>query len=154
MHDRSGPILQQWKDLEPEFPQMSMVARDILAVPAAGVGCERVFSVAGALYDHRKNFHPDTFSAMMMVRFYDQKENADASLHLDLEEEESMSLEDLTNEMQRRHEDITQVFQKVYIRDEEDDNNDEDQLTQIGSSQVEQVSARDVSIDSLTFVSS
>ena len=62
---------------------MSMVARDILAVPAAGVGCERVFSVAGALYDHRKNFHPDTFSAMMMVRFYDQKENADASLHVD-----------------------------------------------------------------------
>ena len=133
---------------------MSMVARDILAVPAAGVGCERVFSVAGALYDHRKNFYPDTFSAMMMVRFYDQKENADASLHVDLEEEESMSLEDLTNEMQRRHEDLTQVFQKVYISDEEDDNNDEDQLTQIGSSQVEQVSARDVSIESLTFVSS
>ena len=65
-----------------------------------------------------------------------------------------MSLEDLTNEMQRRHEDLTQVFQKVYISDEEDDNNDEDQLTQIGSSQVEQVSARDVSIESLTFVSS
>ena len=59
-----------------------------------------------------------------------------------------------TNEMQRRHEDLTQVFQKVYISDEEDDNNDEDQLTQIGSSQVEQVSARDVSIESLTFVSS
>ena len=39
MHDRSGPILQQWKDLEPEFPQMSMVARVILAVPAADVGC-------------------------------------------------------------------------------------------------------------------
>ena len=56
--------------------------------------------------------------------------------------------------MQRRHEDLTQVFQKVYISDEEDDNNDEDQLTQIGSSQVEQVSARDVSIESLTFVSS
>ena len=35
---------------------MSMVTRDILAVPAAGVGGERVFSVAGALYDHRKNF--------------------------------------------------------------------------------------------------
>ena len=50
---------------------------------------------------------------MMMVRFYDQKENADASLHVDLEEEESMSLEDLTNEMQRRHEDLTQVIQKV-----------------------------------------
>ena len=63
---------------------------------------------------------------MMMVRFYDQKENADASLHVDLEEEESMSLEDLTNEMQRRHEDLTQVFQKVYISDKEDDNNDED----------------------------
>ena len=76
---------------------MSMVARDILAVPAAGVGCERVFSVAGALYDYRKNFHPDTFSAMIMVRFYDQKENADTSLHVDLEEEESMSVEDLTN---------------------------------------------------------
>ena len=88
---------------------------------------------------------------MMMVRFYDQKENADASLHVDLEEEESMSLEDLTNEMQRRHEDLTQVFQKVYISDEEDANNDEDQLAQIGSSQVEQVSARDVSIESLTF---
>ena len=65
-----------------------------------------------------------------------------------------MSLEDLTNEMQRRHEDLTHVFQKVYISDNEDDNNDEDQLTQIGSSQVEQVSARDVSIGSLTFVSS
>ena len=91
---------------------------------------------------------------MMTVRFYDQKENADASLHVDLEEEESMSLEDLTKEMQRRHEDLTQVFQKVYISDEEDDNNDEDQLTQIGSSQVAQVSARDISIESLTFVSS
>ena len=65
-----------------------------------------------------------------------------------------MSLEDLTNEMQRRHEDLSQVFQKVYISYEEDANNDEDQLTQIGSSQVEQVLARDVSIESLTFVSS
>ena len=94
--------------------------------PAAGVGYERVFSVAGDLYDHRKNFHPNAFSAIMIVRFYDQKENTDASLHIDLVEEESMSLEDLTNEMQRRYEDLTQAFQKVYISDEEDDDNAED----------------------------
>ena len=102
------------------------MARVILVVPAASVGYERVFSVAGALYDHRKNFYSNAFSAIIMVRFYDQNENTDASLHIDLEEEESVSLVDLTNEMQMRHEDLTQAFQKVYISDEEDDDNDED----------------------------
>jgi hypothetical protein len=135
MHERSGNILQQWKDLEGEFPRLSKMARDILAVPAAGVGCERIFSVAGSIYDHRKNFNPETFFVMMMIRFHDQKENADAVWHLDLEEHESMSVESINLEMQKRHEDLVEVFQKVYISDEEGEEDEEvrDVTTNVGS---------------------
>ena len=70
------------------------MARVIIVLPAASVGYERVFSVAGSLYDHRKNFHPHASSAIIIVRFYDQKENTDASLNIDLEEEESVSFVD------------------------------------------------------------
>jgi hypothetical protein len=100
------------------------MARDNLAVPAAGVGCERVFSTAGALYDHRKSYNPATFSALMMVRFHDQKENSQAKLDADLAAEEEMTTEDLNKEMEKRVSELQIVYNKHYISDDDDDESD------------------------------
>jgi hypothetical protein len=39
-------VLTMWKHLEGEYPYMVAIARDILSIPGAGVGVERVFSIA------------------------------------------------------------------------------------------------------------
>ena len=43
-------ILALWQQLAPRFPILSMIARNILAVPIASVGVERLFSTAARLY--------------------------------------------------------------------------------------------------------
>jgi hypothetical protein len=39
-------VLTIWKHLEGEYPYIVAIARDILGIPSAGVGIERVFSIA------------------------------------------------------------------------------------------------------------
>ncbi len=37
-------VLQEWKRLEPKFPTVARMAKDILAIPLAGVGVEQGFN--------------------------------------------------------------------------------------------------------------
>lgn len=48
-------ILKWWKLHENQFPNLSRMARDFLAVPIAGVGVERVFSIARDVVPYRRN---------------------------------------------------------------------------------------------------
>ncbi len=98
------------------------MTRDILAVSAADVNCERVFSTAKALYDHRKTYNSITFSAYMMMRFHDQKENLQAKLNVDLLTEEKMTQKDLEKEMKKRTNELQHVYHERYISDNEDEN--------------------------------
>ena len=38
-------ILECWQFLEPRYPTVARMAKDILAIPLAGVGIERVFNL-------------------------------------------------------------------------------------------------------------
>lgn len=58
-----------------------------MAISAADVGCERIFSIADNLYDHRSSYDPETFEAIMIIRAHDQRENINARLRVDLKKE-------------------------------------------------------------------
>ena len=46
-------------------------------------------------------------------------ENVDIVHHFNLNEHESMSINIINFEMQKRHENLIEIFQKIYISDEE-----------------------------------
>ncbi|KAG9375655.1 hypothetical protein A1F94_013793 [Pyrenophora tritici-repentis] len=51
----SFDILEWWKTNEPTYPRLSQVAKDILAIPIAQVGVERVFNVAKDVIGSRRH---------------------------------------------------------------------------------------------------
>ena len=61
-------VIGVWKKLEVQFPTIAQIARDILCIPAASVGVERTFSIARHLLRFNRNYGPDTFSNILMVR--------------------------------------------------------------------------------------
>ena len=59
-----------WKVKAKDFPNVSKVARHILAVPASSVSSERIFSLAGNLVDHNQSqLAPDTVNVLI---FFDK----------------------------------------------------------------------------------
>ncbi len=110
---------------------MSRMTRDFLAVSAADVRCERVFSTAKALYDHRKTYNSIIFFAYMMMRFHDQKKNLQAKLNVDLSMKKEMIIEDLNKKMKKRVHELQQVYSERYISENEnEDINSQDTNTQ------------------------
>jgi hAT family C-terminal dimerisation region len=62
-----------WKDLEEEFPTLAEMAKDILAIPAAGVGTERRFSEGRDVVTYRRsNLNPATIENLMMIRHHEK----------------------------------------------------------------------------------
>jgi hypothetical protein len=110
---------------------MSRMTRDNLAVSAANVECERIFNIVEALYDHRKSYNSIIFFALMMIRFHDQKKNSQTKLNTDLTIEEEMIIENLNKKMKKRVSELQIVYNKHYINDDDDDENDIFQNTSI-----------------------
>ena len=55
---------------------MAKLARDILAVPGAGVGCERVFHLANRVIGkHKGQQNSETSRAEMLIYHFHRKEN-------------------------------------------------------------------------------
>ena len=48
-------VLEQWKKLGNQFPKLSQMAKDYLAIPASSVACERLFSTAGNFLNKKRN---------------------------------------------------------------------------------------------------
>jgi hypothetical protein len=52
-----------------QYPTLSRVARDYLAIPGSSTSCERAFSSAGLIgSNHRLSLTPDTFEAIQLVK--------------------------------------------------------------------------------------
>ena len=65
-----------WKSLESELPGLSTMARDLLSIPLAGVGVERVFNFARDMCHFRRGqLHPDTIRSLLLVYYLQIKES-------------------------------------------------------------------------------
>ncbi|KAL3258479.1 hypothetical protein ABHI18_006016 [Aspergillus niger] len=61
------PPRAYWKEHEHEFPVLSRLARDLLAVPATGAGVERLFNSARDICHYRRgSLHEKTIQDLMM----------------------------------------------------------------------------------------
>jgi len=67
--DRPGfDVLHFWK-LDPKYPTLKKIARDVLAIPASTVASESAFSTGGrVLSPHRSSLHFDTVEALMCLQ--------------------------------------------------------------------------------------
>ena len=99
---------------------MARLARDYLAIQAAGVGCERVFSEAGHLYDSQRHYQPNTFSAIMLVNHFDKQQNQDSNFHLDLQSNELITEAELKEELETRHNELMDEMSGHYISEDEE----------------------------------
>jgi hypothetical protein len=67
------PPLEVWKSLEYRLPGLAAMARDLLAIPMAGVGIERVFNYARDICHYRRGqLKPDTIRALMLIYCHQQ----------------------------------------------------------------------------------
>ena len=61
-------ILHWWKSHTSEFPNLSKMARKVLATPASSAWAERLFSTAGKMHDDlKKNTTKKTLEEMLTV---------------------------------------------------------------------------------------
>lgn len=67
--DRRVKPLEWWKTHWEEYPTLSILARDWLAVPASSVPCESLFSIAGnTITANRNRLSPDTAKALLCLK--------------------------------------------------------------------------------------
>lgn len=65
--------LKCWKVLETEYPTIAQMARDILAIPATGVGVERLFNVGRDTCHYRRNrLNGDTIQMIMLIKYFER----------------------------------------------------------------------------------
>ena len=57
-----------WRALEPRYPTLAQMAREIHCIPAASVGVERTFSIARHALRYNRRYCPETFETIMMLR--------------------------------------------------------------------------------------
>jgi len=79
-------ILECWQFLEPQYPTVARMAKDILAIPLAGVGVERVFNLGRDTCNYRRgHLHGETIKKIMIVKHAHQKDMVDEILLSEME---------------------------------------------------------------------
>ena len=62
-----------WKEIEHRYPIIGQMAKDILSIPASGVGVERLFNTARDVCHYRRNrLNSNTIEIVMLVKYYEQ----------------------------------------------------------------------------------
>ena len=120
-----------WAKIEPQFPNLARMARDILAVAGAGVGVERTFSTARNQSDYNRQYSPDTFSAIMLARHRQRGNHLEIAIAEDsigllngqvcIEAENGMTGELAIEEYRERMEDAREIMNVDGISDDEGD---------------------------------
>src|SRR6266850_1120382 len=65
--------LEAWKTVEHLYPSVALMTKDILSIPASGVGVERIFNTARDVCHYRRNrLNPDTIEMIMLVKWYEK----------------------------------------------------------------------------------
>jgi hypothetical protein len=132
-HDHDKPqgrfyesdLLSYWRFTSGRLPNLGRMARDILAVPANGVGVERIFNTARDLLPYRRNrMNAVTIQASMVVKHY---QRAELTAMVQAEDSDT-STEAMYWEKQAVHADLEHFLEKqeassgvVYISDDDED---------------------------------
>ena len=91
----SPTILQWWSEREAAFPQIAVVARMLLAVPATSALSERVFSYAGFMSSGRRaSISSKVLQACVRDRGIPKGKHIKTTIALDTHEEEEEEGED------------------------------------------------------------
>lgn len=118
--------LQWWKQNESRFPELATIARDILAVPAASTGVERLFNQARDFVSYRRHhLKGDTIRLLMMLLALDRYNLRQSLQQIEISEEweeVGASLDD--------SDDTDMVINTGYISDTNED--DEESIFDIG----------------------
>jgi hypothetical protein len=104
---------------EKTFSQLIRMTRDVLTIFVVEVECERIFNIAETCYDHRKRYNSNTFFALMLMRFFEQKKNIQEKLNVDFEINKQLIHEEFIHEMKRRELDMKNAYNTLYINDDE-----------------------------------
>jgi hypothetical protein len=82
--DHQAP-LQVWQSIEHQLPGLAAMARDLLCIPMAGTGVERVFNFARDMCRYRHGqLHPQTIRALLLIYFSQITESRIDALQRDL----------------------------------------------------------------------
>lgn len=77
----TGDPLRAWPALESSYPNLASMAKDILAVPASGVGVEREFNSARDIITYRRcRMKPDLIEDLMILKHHAILNNMKGSL--------------------------------------------------------------------------
>ncbi|QVM12424.1 hypothetical protein D8B26_007053 [Coccidioides posadasii str. Silveira] len=117
-----APILEQWRMLEPDFPTVARMARDILAIPLTGVGVERVFNVARDTCHYRRSrLHASTIKKIMLLKHGDKVHMLDEALisHEELAKEVIQDNQDDQDTPEIVREEIASLLNPLLNPDEE-----------------------------------
>lgn len=69
MEHKDFDLLAWWRENQATYPRLALVAKDILAIPIAGVGVERVFNIAKDIIgDRRHRLKAQTIRQLLVVK--------------------------------------------------------------------------------------
>lgn len=116
--------LDCWKVIESSFPTLAQMARDILAIPATGVGVERLFNIGRDTCHYRRNrLNGKTIENIMLIKYADRigvsptKEPSD-QLQLYLTESDEREGEAVDDICQWEHGDLDDICQWENLDDD------------------------------------
>jgi hypothetical protein len=127
------PMLDFWKSREAKLPRLAAIARDILTIPAASLGIERVFSIArDVCYFRRSALALDTIQAEMVKYYHDHKDSEEVERsrlsNLETEYSEMTTPEEIEQDLQQRIDLVAAAMEHSYISKDEFDDIEEDSL--------------------------
>jgi hAT family C-terminal dimerisation region len=124
-----------WKDLEPKFPTLASMAKDVLAIPAAGVGCERSFSSERDVGSYRRGrLLGTTIEDIMIVKHYEHQRNPPVQIiePLDSSNKESQVQVPQPTDEESEEEDASLIWD-----DEHEENTDQSEVDATSDSDME-----------------
>jgi hypothetical protein len=66
---KDEPVLTWWKKWSINYPQLSLLARSLLGVPASSATSERIFSASGRILEERRqNLNENAVDDMLLLR--------------------------------------------------------------------------------------
>lgn len=96
------------------------MARDILAVQGAGVGVERVFSIARSNFKFNRPYAPDTFRAILMTQQFMREQEQEAKRMLDELDDAELSAEEAEQECKERQDELEDIILLDHISDDDE----------------------------------